>query len=456
MIQLQDSTGSPQRAPPNGVTVTLSCSDSSVGTVDPTVNIPYGQTYAIANFLTTTSPGAATITTLANGYASRQMTITTKSVTINPVSPKHLKIFVGPNPILADDNSYPQVAVELQDSSGNIASESAVVGINLISTDTNIGHIGSTLEIEPGQTYSVATFNSTYTAGSTTIVAAATDWSSDSQSISTVEFIPPKLAVYVAPSSLPADNAAYSAVIVQLQDSQGLPAKNLEEDVSVNLFSQNPTIGTVSSTVTIPSGNTQATAILTVTNAPGSIPITAQAAGYTTGQGTVTTYLIDHPTLQITETATPQTVASAGYASITAQVIANGIPISGATVSFSSNNGGTFSTTTDFGNGTYQSTFTRQIWSLHQIALLQRTLPRPDTLAAKPPSNLQFWRLLRQLQRQHKPQHLHKHQHPLLRQRPLQHPTLRNSDAPTPTITPTPTLTPTATANSTGSITWAS
>ena len=179
MIQLQDSTGSPQRAPPNGVTVTLSCSDSSVGTVDPTVNIPYGQTYAIANFLTTTSPGAATITTLANGYASRQMTITTKSVTINPVSPKHLKIFVGPNPILADDNSYPQVAVELQDSSGNIASESAVVGINLISTDTNIGHIGSTLEIEPGQTYSVATFNSTYTAGSTTIVAAATDWSSD-------------------------------------------------------------------------------------------------------------------------------------------------------------------------------------------------------------------------------------------------------------------------------------
>ena len=271
MVQLQDSTGSPQRAPPNGVNVTLSCSDTDVGTVSPSVvTIPYGQTYAVANFTTTTTPSVtpATISTLANGYASKQMTITTRSVTSDPINPKYLRIFVGPNPILADSNSYPQVAVELQDSLGNIATESSNVAINLVSTDTNIGQIDSSLTISPGQTYAVGTFNSTYTAGSTTIVAAATNWNPDSQSISTVQFIPPKLAVFAAPSALPADNSAYSAVIVQLQDSQGRPAKNLEEDVNVNLFSQHPGIGTISSSVTIPSGKTQATANLAVTNSP--------------------------------------------------------------------------------------------------------------------------------------------------------------------------------------------
>ena len=204
---------------------------------------------AVANFTTTSTPSltSATISTLANGYASRQMTITTKSVTSNPVNPKYLRIFVGPNPILADSNSYPQVAVELQDGLGNIANEPSNVLINLISTDTNIGQIDSTLTISPSKTYAVGTFNSTYTAGSTTIVAAATNWNPDSQPISTVQFIPPKLAIFAAPSALPADNAKYSAVIVQLQDSQGRPAKNLEEDVNVNLFSQHPGIGTISS-----------------------------------------------------------------------------------------------------------------------------------------------------------------------------------------------------------------
>lgn len=442
MVQLQDSTGSPERAPPNGVNVTLSCSDSSAGTVSPSViTIPYGQTYAIANFTTTMTPSTATISTLANGYASKQMTITTKSVTSNPINPKYLKIFVGPNPILADSNSYPQVAVELQDSQGNIANESSKVSINLISTDTNIGQINSSLTISPSKTYAVGTFNSTYTAGSTTIVAAATDWNPDSQPISTVEFIPPKLAVYAAPSTLPADNEAYSAVIVQLQDSQGRPAKNLEEDVHVNLFSQYPTIGTVSSTLTIPSGKTQATANLTVTNTPGSTPITAQAAGYTTGQGTVTTYLIDYSPLQITETAIPQTFPSESNAAIQAYVTANGISLAGATVFFSSNNGGTFSATTDFGNGTYQATFTAPNFTTTSDCTITANAEKTGYLDSQTTTQVAVSPAVTPTQS------------PSATPTPTPTPTPAPTATSTPTLTPTPTPTPEAAASA-GSITW--
>jgi hypothetical protein len=56
MVQLQDSSQSPARAPQGGVQVTLSCSDSTVGTVTPVVTILEGQTYAVANFTTTREP----------------------------------------------------------------------------------------------------------------------------------------------------------------------------------------------------------------------------------------------------------------------------------------------------------------------------------------------------------------------------------------------------------------
>jgi hypothetical protein len=429
MVQLQDSSGLPERAPPDGVNVALFCSDSNIGTVSSNVTIPYGQTYAIANFTTTPTTGTATITTQANGYAYRQVTITTRDVVFNPDNPKYLKIFAGPPQVLADSNPYPQVAVELQDGQGNIVSSvSSDVLISLVSTDTNIGQVNPTLTIGPDSqflTYSIATFNTTYTAGSTNIVAAATNWTAASQSISTVEFIPPKLAVYVVPSLLPADKAIYSAVIVQLQDSQGRPAKNLEGDVNVNLFSTQPQIGAISSTLTIPSGKTQAAVTLTTTNAPGSTTITAQAAGYAIGQGTVSTYLIDFSPLAVTLTSSPQSVTSANTTTITAYVNVNGSPLTGATVAFSSNAGGLFSATTEQGNGYYQTTFTAASFSQTTTCTITASASKTGYLSSQNTTQITVT------------------------------PAPAATPAPTPTATPTatPTPTPTPSSNSTTKIT---
>ena len=365
MVQLQDSSGNPARAPQGGVQVTLLCSDTSIGTVSPVANISEGQTFTVANFTTTLKAQtegrieSAIITAVAQGYTSNQLTISTTPVATNPTL---LKIFVGPSKVPADQNSYTQIAVELQNSNGFVATNPLSVLVTIASNDQSICKIDS-ITIPQMQTYALATLNTTYKSGSATLTAVATDLLWDHQSLSTFGFIPSKLVIYCVPVILPADNKIYQPIQVQLQDAQGRPAKDPQANVDVNLFSSQPTIGVVTSILTIPFGKTQATGNFTVTNAPGTTAITAQASGYTTGLTSITTSLIDYSPLQIMLTANPNSVTNAYTTSITAFITANGAPVTGTTLSFTSNNGGLFGTTTEQGNGYYNVTFTAPSFS---------------------------------------------------------------------------------------------
>ena len=361
MVQLQDSSGSPAKAPKEGVQVTLSCSETSVGTIASPITITGGQTYAIATFTTTTTTGSATITPIISGYTSKQATIKTQTPL---TTPNNLKIYVGPPKVLADKSAYRQIAIQLQTSSGNVAAAPSDIIVNIASSDESVGKTESQIIIPQSKTYALATLTTTYKAGTTTITAAATDYTSDTETITTFGFTPTKLAVYCVPSTLPADNATYQIIQVQLQDSQGRPAKDPEANVNVNLFSSEPTVGDVTSTIVIPFGKTHATGTFTTTNAPGSTTITAQASDYITGEARITTYLIDFSTLKVTVTANPENVANGKQTEITAYITSDGVtPITGATVKFTSNNGGTFSTTKEQGEGYYKTTFTAPSFS---------------------------------------------------------------------------------------------
>jgi hypothetical protein len=359
MVQLQDSSGAPAQAPIGGVQVALSCSNAIyVGTVTPSVTIAEGQTYATASFTTVvnyTVVQTAYITSVAQGYASSQLTITTTPVATNPTQ---LKIFTASAQIPADENSYPQIAVELQNAAGWTSKLTSDTIVSVGSTDPTIGQIGSQLTIPAGQTYAVAALNTTYKAGPIRLTAAASNMLSNTQSITTDGFTPMKLAVFCVPSMLPSDNATYSAIQVQLQDSQGRPAKDPTGNVIVNLFSSTPTVGDISSTLTIPFGQTQATGTISVTNSPGTTSITAQASSYTTGQATMTTYLIDFLPLQVTLKPGSQTLNNGAETNITAYISANSAAVTGATIAFASDNGGTFTTAKELGNGYYSTIFT--------------------------------------------------------------------------------------------------
>jgi hypothetical protein len=180
-------------------------------------------------------------------------------------------------------------------------------------------------------------------------------------------------------------------------------------------------VGVVSSTLTIPFGETQATGNLTVTNAPGANSITAQASGYTTSQASITTYLIDYSPLQITVTGNPTTIDNGYTSAISAYVTANGAPVTGATITFTSNNGGTFTATTEQGNGYYNASFTAS--SFTQITTCTITASGSKTGYLNGQGTTQI--------------------------------TVNPAPAPTPTPTPTPapTPTPTPTPIPTGTIT---
>ncbi len=117
-------------------------------------------------------------------------------------------------------------------------------------------------------------------------------------------------------------------------------------------------MGTVGSTLTIPFGQTQATGTITVTNTAGATTITAQASSYTTGQGTVTTYTIDFLPIQVSATASQSTINNGQKTDVIVYITADGTAVTGATVQFTSDNGGTFTSTTDHRKRILQTNFT--------------------------------------------------------------------------------------------------
>jgi hypothetical protein len=428
MVQLQDSSGSPAKAPKGGVPVSLSFSDTvNVGNVTQSVTIPEGKTFATANFTTklnSTRVQSAIITTVAQGYTSQQLTISTTPVGSNP---SQIRIFVGPSQIPSDENSCPQIAIQLQNATGCTAVSSSDTVVSVASTDPTVGQINSQVIIPANQTYAIATLNSTYKAGTTTITAVATNLLRGQQAITTTGFTPSKLAVYCAPTSLPSDRATYQTIQVQLQDSQGRPAKDPQADVNINLFSSQPTVGAVSSTLTIPFGQTQATGTITVTNTAGSTTITAQASSYTTGQGTITTYTIDFSPMQITASANSSSVYNGQKADLTVYITADNTIVTGATVQFTSDNGGTFAATSDQGNGTYTTTFTAPSFTKSTTCTITATATKTNYITSQATTQITV--------------------------QPAPTPTPAPTATPVPTATPTPTPTPSTNSSETSNST---
>ena len=198
-----------------------------------------------------------------------------------------LKIYAGPNSVPDDNLPYNIIAVQLEDARGVPVRAKEDTTILLSSSLISVGTADPTVTIPKGSTMTTANFYSTYTPGTTTITAAATNCTSNQASITTVGPIPSKLAVYCTPSALPADGNPSDILQVQLQDSRGKPAKDPLGDIIVNLFSSNPDAGNVSSTLMLPFGETFSVGAFYTTCIGNLTTITAQARGYDPGQAKI-------------------------------------------------------------------------------------------------------------------------------------------------------------------------
>jgi hypothetical protein len=375
VVQLQDPSGNPARAPIGDVNVTLSSSNTNVGTVDNSTLIRSGSTYAIANFYATNMTGSTTITAIASGYTSGDAIVKTSSV--GPAL--KLRVYVGPPKITAAGFVHESICVELQDAVNNVARAPENITVALSSSDVSVGTVDPTVTIEYGNTHGLAKFYSTYKSGSTTITAAASGYDSGQASMTTLGPIPSKLAVYPLPPMAPADKGTYS-IAVQLQDASGVPARDPIGSVAVILSSSNTAIGNVDSTTTIDFGLTYSKTEFYSTYTAGSVTITAMTAGYASGQASINTYVIDPP-LTVTVTAHPNSTTSNEQTTIhiyvTDETLTPPGAVPGATVELASDGGGNFSQVTDERTGTYMAVFTTPTVETSTVLTITATASNP-------------------------------------------------------------------------------
>jgi hypothetical protein len=138
-------------------------------------------------------------------------------------------------------------------------------------------------------------------------------------------------------------------------------------------------------------------------------------------QTSISTNLIDYSSLQITLTSNPSNVNNGYTTTITAYVTANGASVTGATISFSSNNGGSFGSTAEQGNGYYNVSFNAPSFSATTSCTITASGSKTGYLSAQGTTQL----------------------------------TVVPAPAPTATPTPAPTATPMPTPTSTVNITLA-
>jgi hypothetical protein len=105
-------------------------------------------------------------------------------------------------------------------------------------------------------------------------------------------------------------------------------------------------------------GQTCTTGAVTVTKAAGQATLTAQASSYVTAQTIIASSKIDLSPITITVTANPPRVYFSNTTEVTVYVLAEGAPLVGANVEFTSNSNGTFTAIREDGNGYYRANYT--------------------------------------------------------------------------------------------------
>jgi uncharacterized protein YjdB len=288
-------------APGAPVTVNLSSGDTSKVTVAPSVTIAAGSTTGTAQ-VTGVGIGSSVITASANNYTSGTGTVTVTAPTM-ALTPSPLNITAG---------GTGTMTVTL---SGGQAPAGGLT-VNLSSSDTSKATVPASVSISAGNTST--TFTVTGVAnGSATITASATGIANAQATVN----VAPQATITIPNVTVLLGGTANLTVTLS-----AAPASNL----TVNLSSSDTSKVTVPATITINSGSTTGTAVLTGTGI-GSATITGTASGYTTGTGTAT---VPAPTMTLTPN--PLSVVAPNSATMTVTLTGGQAPAGGLTIGLSS------------------------------------------------------------------------------------------------------------------------
>ena len=202
-----------------------------------------------------------------------------------------LELSVRPPVLPADGGSYQAIVLELMNlTSGKPYIPASDVPIYLTSSSPQTGTVPSEVTFSAGSLFEVVNFTTTTLPGKTTISGVASGYQLGSLSVTTktIGGIPNALQVFLSPDVIPPDKSVNSQVIVEAVDAFGNPV-DLDSSLNVALSSSDTQIGTVPSSLTIPSGQSFGTTEFSPTYIAGVTTITASAGNYTTGSAVMNT-----------------------------------------------------------------------------------------------------------------------------------------------------------------------
>jgi hypothetical protein len=285
VVSLVDSTNLPTAAYGN-ITVFLSSSQSNIASVPDNVTIHSGQEYAIANVVTTSTPGTAMITAQSEGLNAPPPSQIT---TVTPSGfPAKILVFTSPSVFLPRADSG-VVRVEVVDDAGQPSKAINPVPVSLSSSNGSIVTLDqSLLTVLPGAIFADGTFH-TQNTGQAVISAVSTGYTTGTTLVTVNtsntclgSCSPNKLALKVivggSPGALPTDGKSYKVLEVDLQSSSGTPAIS-SSDTIIQLTSDKSDVVSVPGLVTVPAGRISALANVTTSSLTDTATITATAAG---------------------------------------------------------------------------------------------------------------------------------------------------------------------------------
>jgi hypothetical protein len=225
----------------------------------------------------------------------------------------------------------------LVDSNGSPAFAPVGLAVRLASSRTDIASVDSSVVISPGQSYGLTGLVTTLAPGEANFTASSSGYKTSSTIVSTISPAPSRLAIYVSPSgTIQSVGRKEALLVVQLQDSTGLPAR-ARRDTSIIITASDTTLLGKPSQLMVRTGEDYAFTSLSESNA-GSGVLTASASGLISSSTTFS--VLPTPLLvNLAASSGPVTQGAPSLIRLTVQFL--GAPVNGASVTFSSTLGQT-------------------------------------------------------------------------------------------------------------------
>jgi hypothetical protein len=289
VVSVNNAQGNPTVLP-SDTEVYLSSSSAVLG-VQPTVTIPAGKQFAVANVTTTETPGNSTVTAVAPGFQSATATFTTY---VPRGYPTQLVVFPLPDVFPAGAPVDANITVEVVDGAGLPARTIQNTPVQLTSSDTSVVEATGTT-IPANQTIGFGELAiQGQKSGTVSVTASASGFVSDTTTVTvTGPMNNPNQLEVSAPADLPADGGTYDVLTISLTSNGTTPAVS-RSGTSVLLTSSRPDLVSidVSGSVLVPAGRSFVTVPITTSASSGTAFITASSPNFVSSTVQVNTVSI--------------------------------------------------------------------------------------------------------------------------------------------------------------------